>query len=208
MRSFVGVVEERAQHEIEVHRRWKLRCAAKTAPHGIEVLTELREGRVDQLGPRHGVGWCEVGGATECLHQGRHVLHHITGLCAPDIVDGVHEAQKVSFWKVCAAVERLAIWREKDGHRPATSTGERLHSIHVDGVDIGAFLAVDLHVDEQSVHLRGDIDVFKALVRHHVAPVAGAVTNAQQDRHVALGRRGKRLGPPGIPIDRVVLVLA
>ena len=34
--------------------------------------------------------------------------------------------------------------------------GHRLHRLHVDRVDVGPFLAVDLHVDEQLVHHRGD----------------------------------------------------
>ena len=40
-------------------------------------------------------------------------------------------------------------------HRPAAAAGQRLHRLHVDRVDVGSLLAVDLHVDEQLVHQRG-----------------------------------------------------
>ena len=53
------------------------------------------------------------------------------------------------------AVERLALGREEHGHRPPAATGHRLHRVHVDGVDVGSLLAVDLDVDERRVHRRG-----------------------------------------------------
>ena len=36
---------------------------------------------------------------------------------------------------------------------------------------------VDLDVDEEAVHRRGDLWVLEALVRHHVAPVTGRVSD-------------------------------
>ena len=37
---------------------------------------------------------------------------------------------------------------QEDGHRPAALAGHRLHRLHVDRVDVGALLAVDLDADE------------------------------------------------------------
>ncbi len=77
----------------------------------------------------------------------------------------------------------------------------------VDLVEVGAFLAVDLDVDEQAVHCRRGRRVLEGLVRHHVAPVARGITDRQQDRLV-LGPclREGRLAPRQ-PRDRIGGVL-
>ena len=54
--------------------------------------------------------------------------------------------------EIRARVERPAVGRAPHAHRPAAAAGQRLHRLHVDRVDVGSFLAVDLHVDEQLVH--------------------------------------------------------
>ena len=53
--------------------------------------------------------------------------------------------------EVRAAVERLALGREEDGQRPAAVPGQRDDRVHVDRVEVGALLAVDLDVDEALV---------------------------------------------------------
>ena len=50
--------------------------------------------------------------------------------------------------KVGAGVERPAVGGEEDAHRPATLARQGLGGVHVNGVDIRAFLAVDLDRDE------------------------------------------------------------
>ena len=54
--------------------------------------------------------------------------------------------------EVGAAVERLEVGREEDRHRPAAVPGHRLDGGHVDLVEVGPLLAVDLDVDEVLVH--------------------------------------------------------
>ncbi len=49
--------------------------------------------------------------------------------------------------------------------------------------------------------------VLEGLVSHHVAPVAGRVTDGKQDRFVLLPRQGERLRAPGVPVHRIVGVL-
>jgi len=50
---------------------------------------------------------------------------------------------------------------------------EELDRAHVDLVDVGPLLAVDLDVDEELVHEARRRLVLERLVGHHVAPVAG-----------------------------------
>ena len=52
--------------------------------------------------------------------------------------------------EVGARVERLAVRREEGRHRPATVAGHGLDVVHVDRVDVGTLLTVDLHVDERA----------------------------------------------------------
>ena len=54
--------------------------------------------------------------------------------------------------EIGAAEERLAIGRQPDAHRPAARSGERLHRAHVDRVDVGPLLAIDLDADVVAVH--------------------------------------------------------
>ena len=96
--------------------------------------------------------------------------------------------------EVGAAVERLERRRQPHAHRPAAAAGGGLHEGHVDAVDVGPLLAIDLDADELAVqHLRGG-RVVERLVRHDVAPVAGGVADRQEDRH-ARGRAPPRTPP-------------
>ena len=99
--------------------------------------------------------------------------------------------------KVGAAEERLELGREEDRHRPAAVPAlKRLDRRHVDLVEVGPLLAVDLDVDEMLVHQGRDRGVLEALVLHHVAPVAGRVADREEDRPVLGLRPGQRLGTP------------
>ena len=56
--------------------------------------------------------------------------------------------------EVGAAVEGQQLGRQEHVQRPAAVAGHALHGLHVDGVDVGALLAVDLHAHEALVHQR------------------------------------------------------
>ena len=109
--------------------------------------------------------------------------------------------------EVGPAEEGRPVGGQEHGHRPAPLAGHRLDRLHVDRVEVGALLAIDLDVDEELVHQGGDPGVLEALVGHHVAPVAGAVPDGEEDRAVRLPRDPQRLLPPRIPVDRVAGVL-
>jgi hypothetical protein len=91
--------------------------------------------------------------------------------------DEAGPAEFVLLRKVRAAPERLALGGQKHGERPAAALAQGLERAHVDVVDIGPFLAVDLDVDKQLVHRRGGIRVLKTLMRHDMAPVAGGIAH-------------------------------
>ncbi len=104
--------------------------------------------------------------------------------------------------------EGPAVGRADDRHGPAALACHGLGRLHVDVVDVGPLLAVDLHVHEHPVHHGRHVGVLEGLVGHHVAPVAGRVADRQQDRYVSLPGRGEGIVAPRVPVDRVVGVLA
>ena len=82
------------------------------------------------------------------------------------------EAAPVLRWVVCAAVEGLQVRRQEDAHGPTAGAADRHHGLHVDGVKVGALLAVHLDADKEAVHQRRDLRVLEGLPFHDVAPVA------------------------------------
>ncbi len=80
-------------------------------------------------------------------------------------------------WKICTTPEWLAIRTQKHRKRPPALLSHGTQRSHIDLIDIGSFLAVDLNIDEQRVHDAGNFRVFERLMRHDVAPVAGSITN-------------------------------
>ncbi len=149
----------------------------------------------------------------EPRHQGVAVLADAVGLVAKQPRDlaqhiGERGAAVARFLrKIRAAPHRLALGRQEHRERPAALLAEQMQRVHVDLVDVGPLLAIDLDVDEQRVHhARGRL-VLEALVRHHVAPVARRIADREQDRLVGLLCFGERLGAPRPPVHRIVLVL-
>jgi hypothetical protein len=147
------------------------------------------------------------------LHQRGAVLLDLVRLLAEETrnltqhVDKARLAVARCFRKISTAPDRLAVRRQKHGQRPAAVFAEMMQRRHVDLVDVRPLLAIDFDVDEEIVHDARDIVVFEALVRHHMAPMTGGITDREQDRLVVLFGGRQRLRTPGPPIDRVVLVL-
>ena len=165
------------------------------------------------LGPGNGVG-LETPAAGDGLGQPLGLGGGVVAVLPPVLVDGpadVAEGRHAVAGlvrEVGPAVERLALGGHEDGERPPTVAGHGLHGVHVDPVDIGPLLAVDLHVDEQPVHQVRGVVVLEGLVGHDVAPVAGRVPDGDQHRPVLVTGPGEGLVPPRVPVDRVVGVLA
>ena len=104
-------------------------------------------------------------------------------------------------------MKRTPIRREENGHGPSTLSGERLHRLHIDIVDIWTFLAVYLYRDKMLVHDGGSILVLEGFALHDMAPVAGRIANAEQNRFIFPFCLFQGFLAPGIPIYRVVCVL-
>src|SRR5207249_2447839 len=63
--------------------------------------------------------------------------------------------------EIGASIERTAVWREENGHGPATLLRQGLYCLHIDIVYIGSLFAVYLNRDKMLVHKRGNIFVLK-----------------------------------------------
>jgi len=201
------------QQEVHVHRLRKLGRAAEAALHLVQSAEHALHRAVQQAAVQGRVAGPQVRGAVERFGQsfarGEQLLAPVLP-CLRDRHEELGEAGHVvarDGREVGAAVKGLALRGEKHGHRPSAAAGQRLHGLHVDRVDIGPFLAIDLDIDEQLVHERRDLGIFERFVRHDVAPVARGVADAQEDRLVLGCCAAERLRTPGMPVHRVVGVL-
>ena len=131
----------------------------------------------------------------------------------PELADLLEQLEKA--WpavtrirrKISAAEKRLQIRREKDIHRPAAAAGRGLHERHVNLVHVRPLLAVHLDADKMFVEKSADPLVLERLAFHHMAPVAGGITDAQENRFVLRARLRKRLIAPREPVHGIVRVL-
>ena len=192
-----------SSRNVEGHRLRELRRAAEAAEAAVELAAGGRRSAWSSNASDSGAPAprppTAVLSSIACA-QLLGLLDELVAPVAPGVVDRVQEAHEaghalaVVMREVGAAEERPAVGVEEDGHRPAALPGHRLDRLHVDGVDVGPLLAVDLHVDEAVVHHRGDVVVLERLVGHHVAPVARRVADRQEDRLVL--RPGPARTPP------------
>ena len=109
--------------------------------------------------------------------------------------------------EIGAAPERLGVRGEEHGERPPALLAELVQRAHIDRVDVGTLLAVDLDVDEQLVHHPRRPLVLEALMRHDVAPMAGGIADREQDGLARRPRLGERRLAPRAPMHGIVFVL-
>ena len=152
-----------AQQQLEAHRLRELRRAAEPAPLGSNCWPSCCERGVEHVGAgqRLPLGRRELRRAAEWPRELRRPARASSSRRSRHASSTARQSQEARhavarLREVGAAEERPAVGRQEHGHRPAAVTGHRLHRVHVDRVDVGSFLAVDLHVDEQVVHHRGD----------------------------------------------------
>ena len=218
-RVAVAVARIPAQAKGDVGRMREFRRLAPTARILIEILAQVGHRFGDRL--RIEVGRVRASACRiACLHARKRESHLLAlGIdfgppLAPDRGDPLKHlceaGQSVSrrLGEISAAEKRRAVGSEEHCERPAAGLlGQHLVRRLVDLVEVGPLFAIDLDVDEVPVHERGGRIVLEALVRHHVAPVAGGVADRKQDRGVAGAGLGKRLLAPRMPVDGVFRVL-
>ncbi len=202
------------QEQLVGHGLGELGCPAETTPLTVELGPQGVRCRIEDLGAGERSLAGEQGRLAQRLGQAAGLLVDLVPPGAPGVVHRLAQRDEPGhprpglLGEVGAAEERATVGGQEHRHGPAAVSGHGLDGVHVDGVDIGAFLAVDLHVDEQLVDDLGGLRVLERLVGHDVAPMAGGVAHREQHRDVAAAGLGERLLPPGVPVDRVLPVLA
>ena len=85
---------------------------------------------------------------------------------------------------------------------------ERVQGRHVDLIDVGPLLAINLDVDEGFVQIGRQTGVTETFMGHDVAPVTGGIADRKMHRDIADTRLGEGFGLPRPPMDRIVGMLA
>ena len=208
----VAKARSESQHEAGLARRRKFRRCAPAALYRIEAGFHFRE-RVAQhivveLGRATGHGIVVGLAILEELGKALRGLVDVGAVADPSLDDIADQGVEGRVREVGATKKRFELGSEKGAQGPAAAPlAERLDGRHVNLVDVRAFLAVDLDTDEVFIEVfRGGL-VLEGLAFHHVAPVAGRITDAEEDGLVLFLRLLERLGAPREPIDRVVGVL-
>ena len=83
------------------------------------------------------------------------------------------------FGVIGSAKEGLPFGGEHGRERPAPLSAHGNHRAHVNLVYIRSLFPIYFNVDEVLVHESGRGFILKALMRHHMAPMASGVANAQ-----------------------------
>ena len=190
----------------------ELRRAANATVVSVD-LAQQSPGHVLGLCLGHGLAWLAAGESLQRFDQRCSVFVHFVAVAAIGLLDqaqhileaGPAEARLQR--EVGAAPEGLGLGGEEHGERPAPLLAHEGERALVDGVEVGAFFAVQLDVDEELVHQRCRLIVLEALVGHDVAPVAGGIADREQDGLVGRLRLGQRVRSPRAPVHRIVAVL-
>ena len=109
--------------------------------------------------------------------------------------------------KIRSGKEGLLIRRHKDAGRPATAAGKCLTKSHIDAVYVWTLFLVHLDGNKIPVQNLSRFLILKALMRHHMAPVTGAVADAEKQRFVFLLGLTEGFLTPWIPVYWIICML-
>ena len=148
----------------------EFRCAAEAAVAGIEALAKLHDGARHER--RFEAGRFILGAGQLRVERGAHVVLEVRHLAAAFAIGLRHPLQHIGkprpavtrrIGEIGAAeIRHLVVGRQEHGQRPAAvGLGQQLVRGLVDLVEVRALFAVDLDVDEQAVHERGDVGVLE-----------------------------------------------
>ena len=204
------------EEPLERQVRRELRRAAEAAVPRVERPLQRRRQDVSRRG-RERLAAGPLGDPVRVLDLGDDLVGSLRQLVAPLaprlgelLEDGAEPGTPLPVLgrEVGAAEERASVGKEERRERPAAPPDHRLHRAHVDVVDVGPLLAVDLHGDVVLVQDSRQLLVLERLPLHDVTPVARRVADGKEQRLVLAPRLLERLRPPRVPVDRVVRVLA
>jgi hypothetical protein len=131
----------------------------------------------------------------------------------PMLVDGLQQLQESGTavprfrGEIGAAVKGFEVGAEKDRERPAALAGGGLHKGHVNLVDVRPFLPVHFDADEMAFEEFRYVRLLERFPLHHVTPMASRIPDAEKDRLRFGPGPGEGFRAPGIPVDRIELVL-
>ena len=159
IRAPFSVCHAAAQQEFYRHGLWKFWSTSPSAVCPI-IGIEQRLGR--------GIQFRFARDGSRCSLRGRGMGQQPDHLCAdtidlvPLLVPGVRKAVQQVFegrqvvawngWKIRAGEERAQVGGKENGHGPAAGSGHGRGRRHVDAVQVGSFLPIDLDANEILVH--------------------------------------------------------
>ncbi len=199
-----------AKHQVHGHAGRKLVVAAagESAAGAVEVARERGGGAVHEVAGN---------AAFDRRGLGRPLREEVTGRAsaADDflavIVPGARDAgenlHELLAWEIGSGVKGFAVGCEPDAHRPAAVAGKRLRVGHVNLIDVGTLLAVHLDADVTCIERGGHVLVFEGFMFHDMAPVAGGVTDGEEDQLVLVLGLLEGFVVPFVPVDGVMRVL-
>ena len=91
-------------------------------------------------------------------------------MCAGNLLKDVHPVLRR---EISAAVKRQLVWCEENIQRPATLHAHQVQGIHVKIINIRAFFPIYFNADKMLVHYLRNGFILKAIMLHHMTPVAG-----------------------------------
>ena len=205
---------EMAKEEGQAHGSRKLGRSREAAVSPVKTGGQLIEGQVE-AGGRHFAGARREGvHGRQALHDVRTPSFNLLFLFSIGLGEGQTEppeagaSEAVLRREIGPPVKRDLIGSQKHGHGPAAASGGHLNVIHVEGIQVGPFLSIDLDVHEVGVHDFGDGFIFERLPLHDMAPVASRITDAEQNRLVFPLGLVQGFLPPGVPVHWIVGMLS
>ena len=202
-----------SQQELDRRGRRELRRLAEAAVRRVVLGAQRGHGVVERPRGHGAVRGAQLSGAAQPLGYAPAALADLVAAVPPGVGDRAEHVAPARHAharlgrKVRAGIERDLVGREEDVQRPAARARHRLTGVHVDRVEVGTLLAVELDADEALVHQRRRLGILERLAFHHMAPVTRRVADREQDRPLLLTGARERLLAPRVPLDGVVLVL-
>ena len=124
-----------------------------------------------------------------------------------ELPDLPQQASPLIGTEIGSPIEGATVGQGEDIERPAPLSVDHLHRFHIKVIHIGMLFPVHLDAYKSLIHQGGNAFVFKRFPFHHVAPVTGCISNANQQGFVFRHGTLQCLFTPGIPFHWIILVL-